>query len=107
MEWTPANLLIQIFTGILGSHAAAIAAKEHSFGVIGHTIVGAVGGALSGYFLQTLAATMVTGTGSLNEPRLVEQVILQVLTGAVAGAIAMLVVGFLKHGIDQHKSAKR
>lgn len=106
MEWSVTNFWIQIATGILGGHAAAIAAKEHSFGAFGHTLAGLVGGALSGYFLQTFAATMVTGTGSLNEPRFVEQVVLQGLTGAVAGAIATLLVGFVKHSIDQHKSTK-
>jgi len=104
VEWSITNLLIQLVMGILGAHAAAVAAKEHSFGVLGHTVVGAVGGALSGYFLQTLAVTMVTGAGSVNEPRFAEQVVLQGLTGAVAGGIAMLVVGFIKHSIDQHKS---
>jgi uncharacterized membrane protein YeaQ/YmgE (transglycosylase-associated protein family) len=106
MEWSITNLLIQLVMGIVGGHAAAIAAKEHSFGALGHTVVGAIGGALSGYFLQTLAATVVTGTGSVNAPRFAEQVVLQVLTGAVAGAIAMLVVGFIKHSVDHHNSTK-
>lgn len=106
MTWTMTNLLIQLVSGILGGHAAAVAAKDHSFGFIGHSIVGAIGGALSGLFLQTLAATMVTASGSLNEPRPAEAVMLQVLTGAAAGGSAMLLVGLIKHGIDQHKSGK-
>ena len=106
MEWSVTNLMIQIVMGILGGHAVAVAAKEHSFGAVGHTVAGAAGGAVSGYFLQTFAATMVTGTGGLNEPRLVEQLLLQGLTGAVAGGIATLVVGFCKHSIDQHKPRK-
>jgi len=60
--------VIQIIVGILGGHAAATAAKEHSFGAIGHTIVGALGGGLSGYFLQTFAGMVVTAGGSLDEP---------------------------------------
>jgi hypothetical protein len=107
MEWSLTYFLIQVFAGVLGGHAAGIAAKEHSFGALGHTAVGAIGGALSGFFLQTLASTMVTGTGSLSEPRLVDQVVLQGLTGAAAGAIATLMVGFVKHSIDQNKSTKR
>jgi hypothetical protein len=62
---------------------------------------------VSGAFLQTLVGTLVTGTGSVNEPSLGEQVILQGLAGAVAGAIAMLAVGFVKHSIDQHKRGDR
>jgi uncharacterized membrane protein YeaQ/YmgE (transglycosylase-associated protein family) len=104
MEWSLTNLLIQIFTGILGGHAAATAVKEHSFGAWGHTAAGAIGGGLSGLFLQTLAATMVSGAGTFNEPKPVEQVILQGLTGAIAGAIAMLIVGFITPSIGQNKS---
>ena len=106
MTWTLTNLLIQVVTGILGAHVAAIAAKEHSFGFIGHTAVGATGGAASGYFLQTLAITMVTGSGDLNEPRAAEIAILQGLTGAAAGACLMLVVGFVQHAVGEHKSRK-
>ena len=51
MTWTITNLVIQMIAGIIGGHGAAVASKEHSFGVLGHTIVGAVGGAISGYFL--------------------------------------------------------
>lgn len=106
MAWTISNLVIQIITGIVGGHAAAAAAHEHDFGAFGHTIVGALGGGLSGYFLQTLASTMVTASGSLNEPTLVEQSVLQGLTGAAAGGILTLVAGFLKHSIETHKAGK-
>jgi len=106
MEWSWTYVLIQIVTGVIGGHAAAIAAHEHSFGAVGHTLVGAVGGALSGVFLQTLVATVVTASGSLNEPRLSEQLMLQGLAGAAAGGIMMLLVGFIKHSIDQHKTPR-
>ncbi len=103
MPWSFTNVLIQFIAGIFGGHAAAVAAKEHSFGAVGHTIVGAVGGGVSGLLLQTFAATVVTATGSLNEPRPVEQFMLQAFAGAVAGGIATLIVGFLKHSIDHHR----
>jgi uncharacterized membrane protein YeaQ/YmgE (transglycosylase-associated protein family) len=106
MTWTVTNLVIQITTGMVGGNLAAVLAKEHSFGALGHTIVGLSGGALSGYFLQILAGTVVTANGSVNEPTLVEQAILQGLTGAAAGAILVLVVGFVKHSIDQHRAGK-
>jgi hypothetical protein len=103
MTWTVTNLVIQIITGILGGHAAATAAKDHSFAALGHTIVGALGGALSGYFLQTFASTLVTASGSVSELRALEQAVVQGLTGAAAGGIAMLVVGFAKHSMEQQK----
>jgi hypothetical protein len=100
MIWTSTNLVIQIVTGVLGAHFAATAAREHGFGFFGHTLVGALGGALSGYFLQTLAVTLVTGSGSLNEIRAVDNAVLQGLAGIAAGGCLMLVVGFIKHSID-------
>ena len=106
MIWSVTNLVIQVIGGILGGHIAAVAVKDHNFGLFGHTLAGAVGGALSGGFLQTYAATLLTGAGTYNEPKFVELVILQGLTGAVAGGIAMLFFGILKHSIDQHKSTK-
>jgi len=103
MTWSLSNLLIQFVAGIVGGHVAAAAAHEHSFGWLGHTLTGAIGGALSGAFLQTYAATVVTGGGGFNEPTMVELVMLQSLTGLVAGAILTLVAGFLKHATDEHK----
>ena len=41
MEWSFTNLWIEIVTGILGGNAAAMALKEHSFGILGHTAVSA------------------------------------------------------------------
>ena len=67
MTWTITNLAIQIIAGIIGGHGAAAASKEHSFGVLGHTIVGAVGGAISGYFLQTFVGTVVNGAAISNK----------------------------------------
>jgi hypothetical protein len=40
---------------------------------------------------------MVTAVDDLNEPTAVEQALLQGLTGAAAGGIVTLGVGFLKH----------
>jgi len=107
MTWTVTNLVIEIITGIVGAHAISAAFKEHSFGVIGHTIAGAVGGAFSGYFLQTLAATVVDSTGQAQQDAdVVTQWLLQVFMGLAAGAILTMAVGFARHSIDQHRSAK-
>ncbi len=107
MFWSFTNLVIQLVAGIVGGHAAAAAAKDHNFGVVGHTVAGALGGGLSVYFFQTIAVTMVTGADTLNEPRFGEQVVLQGLTGLVAGGIAVLLSGIVKHAIDQYSSSKR
>jgi uncharacterized membrane protein YeaQ/YmgE (transglycosylase-associated protein family) len=104
--WTATNLLIHIVTGIVGGHAAAAAAKEHSFGLLGHTVTGALGGALSGYFLQAMAISMVLPSGDSMAPTVAENAALQGLTGLGAGACLTLIVGLLKHSLDQHRSQK-
>jgi hypothetical protein len=104
MTWTVGNLIIQTIAGVFGGQAAAAAAREHDFGVLGHTVVGALGGALGGLFFQTLAATVVMGNGAVAEPTAVENAVIQAFTGAVVGGCLTLIVGFVKHSIDQHGS---
>lgn len=94
MDWTT-NLIVQVVAGFAGAHLAATALHEHRFGWVGHSLVGLIAGALSGYFLQTMVITVVTGSGSLNEPRVAEVAVIEALTGAVVGAIAMAAIGFV------------
>jgi hypothetical protein len=96
-DWTVINLVIQAIAGILGAHAAATAAREYQFGFVGHSFVGLLAGALSGFFLQRLAATMVTASGDAMPLSPTETIVVQVLTGAAAGGLTMLVAGFLRH----------
>jgi uncharacterized membrane protein YeaQ/YmgE (transglycosylase-associated protein family) len=44
MNWTLTNFLIEMIAGIVGGNAIAVVAKEHSFGALGRTIAGALGG---------------------------------------------------------------
>jgi hypothetical protein len=101
------SFLIQTVAGILGAHGAAVAAHEHRFGFLGHTLVGAIAGALGGFFLQSLAVTMVTASGSMNEPTPVENAVIQALTGLVVGGCAMLAVGLVRKLIEEHKAGLR
>jgi uncharacterized membrane protein YeaQ/YmgE (transglycosylase-associated protein family) len=89
------GLAVETVAGLFGAYAAASVAHEHRFGFIGHSVTGLVGGALSGAFLQEAAITMVTGSGSLNPSTAAEVVVINILAGAVAGAILTLAVGFL------------
>ena len=104
MSWMATNVVIQIIAGVLGAHGAAVAAHEHRFGFLGHTLAGALAGASSGYFLQTLAVTMVTAGGSMNEPIAVENAALQSLTGLVVGACCMMGVALVRMGMQEHKN---
>jgi hypothetical protein len=104
VTWTYTNLMIQIVGGLLGAHAAAtVTTHGHGFGGFGHSIVGMLAGTVSGCFLQELAHTLVTPGGSRTEPTALEEGILQGLVGATSGAILVLAIGFLKHGIDSRK----
>jgi uncharacterized membrane protein YeaQ/YmgE (transglycosylase-associated protein family) len=106
VEWTVTNLIIEVIAGWIGGLAAAAAVDEHSFGFIGHSVTGLIGGALSGYFLQTAVGTMVDSTGVANAPEPVSQAILQALGGLVAGAALTFVVGFIKHSLERHAAEK-
>ena len=96
-DWTVTNLIIQALAEILGANGAAAASHEHRFGFAGHTLVGLVAGALSGYFLQKIANTTVFGSGGEAMPTsAVETAMVQGLMGAVVGGIAMMVIGLIR-----------
>jgi hypothetical protein len=95
MEWTTTNLIVQTLAGFAGAHLAAAALHDHRFGIVAHSLVGLVAGALSGYFLQVQALTVVTGSGSMNQPRMADIFVIEGLTGAVVGGIAMAAIGML------------
>jgi uncharacterized membrane protein YeaQ/YmgE (transglycosylase-associated protein family) len=107
MTWTVTNLIIEIIAGVVGAHAIAAAAKEHSFGAIGHTIAGAAGGAFSGSFLQTLAATVVDSTGEVHQDAdAVTRLLLQGLMGLAAGAILTMILGFANTALTSTRLKK-
>ena len=104
MTWTLSNLVIETVAGILGGHAIAAVAKEHSFGALGHSVTGALGGAFSGYFLQTLVAVVVESTGDVHQDAdQLTQWFMQAVAGLAAGAILTMAVGFARHAIAQHR----
>jgi hypothetical protein len=72
-----------------------------------HCAAVVAGGALSGTFFQSFIGTVVTASGSVTEPTVFEQALIQAVTGAVVGGICTLLVGFIKRGIDEHKSSGR
>ncbi len=101
MAWTTTSFLIQVIAGFAGAHLAAAVVRDYGFGFWRHTAVGLMAGALGGYFLQTYAATVVTGNGSLNEVRPADMYFLQAATGATLGGVAMMAIGMI---MTPHKS---
>jgi hypothetical protein len=106
VTWSFMNLFIQIVAGVFGGYAAAAVMHEHSFGWAGHGLAGALGGFLSGCFLQTVAVTMMSASGSVNVHDAVTDIFIQALVGAIAGGIAMAIGGIVKHSIEHHRSHK-
>ncbi len=97
LEWSFTYFVIQVVAGFLGAHLAALVAHEHRFGFIGHSAVGLVTGAFSGFCLQSIVMTTVTGTGDAIPITPLQAEIFQATTGLAGGAMAMLAVGFLCH----------
>ena len=103
-EWTILNLVIQAIAGILGAHAAALAAHEHRFGFIGHSLVGLAAGVLSGFFLQRIVMTTVTASGDAMPITALDAGIYQAVAGLAVGGMAMLVVGLLRSELTKTSS---
>jgi len=103
-EWTVVNLVIQAIAGVLGAHAAALAAYEHRFGFIGQSLVGLIAGGLGGFFLQQIVMTTVTGTGDAEPVTALEAGVYQAVAGAATGAVAMMVVGFIRYEMTKTPS---
>ena len=107
MTWTLTNLVIEIIAGALGGCVIAAAAEEYSFGIPSHIVTGALGGAFSGYFLQSFAAAVVDSTGEVHEASdQLTQWFIQAIAGVAAGAILTMGVGIAKHAIEQHRLGK-
>jgi hypothetical protein len=80
----------------LGAHASATVAHEHRFGFVGHSLVGLIAGALSGFFLQKIVMTTVTATGDAMSMTALEAGVYQAVAGAAIGALAMMVIGLVR-----------
>jgi hypothetical protein len=87
------NLMIEIIAGIVGAHTVAMAVREYSFGALGRSVVGAIGGYVGGYFLN--AAMVVNGSNALNESRLLDQAMAHSITAAATGGILILAISFI------------
>jgi uncharacterized membrane protein YeaQ/YmgE (transglycosylase-associated protein family) len=104
MTWTITNLVVEIITGVLGAHAVAAATRTYNFGALGHSVVGAIGGGISGLF--SLPTMMFAKSDIFPEPSPSELTMAHGLVGAIAGGILMLSIGFLKHVIEEYLRVK-
>ena len=81
-------LIVQLIGGALGGYAAGNVSKGVNLGTIGNILVGALGGGVGGQVLFTLLG--LSGT---------IQIVSALVTGAVSGGLATLLIGVLKSKI--------
>jgi uncharacterized membrane protein YeaQ/YmgE (transglycosylase-associated protein family) len=93
MTWTMTNLMIEMVAGIVGAHVVAIAAGEYTFGALGRSVVGAIGGYVGGYLLD--AAMVLNGSNALYVSRPLDQTMAHSLTAAATGGILILAISFV------------
>ena len=87
------GLIIEVVSGAVGGNVAGAAMKENSFGTVGNSIAGIVGGGLGGTLLQSVFGGAAAGGGSLD----LTTILSNVAGGGVGGAILMAVIGIIKN----------
>jgi uncharacterized membrane protein YeaQ/YmgE (transglycosylase-associated protein family) len=95
MTWKATNLLIKIVAGTFGAHLAARLAYRYRFGALGQTIVGAIGGIISGYLVEAAGFIVTNGSGPYYTVRQLDQMVEHGLMSAI------------NCEVNRHRTAKR
>ena len=90
-------LILQIVSGIAASYLVAGVAKHFHLGVLGNTLVGALGGAIGGQFFLHLTGVEWDFHSSDAQIFLTD-----VFGGATGGAFVALVAGTVKRLMSKH-----
>ena len=97
MDMNMVNLIISLVSGIVGGNIAGAAMKDKSFGPLGNSISGILGGGLGGIILQALGLFNQSGAAGIN----LESILSSIGSGGVGGAILMIVIGVIKNMIQK------
>lgn len=92
------NLLISLFSGVAGGNIAGAAVKDSGFKALGNSILGAVGGGLSGIIMQALGLFNQSGGAGVD----FSSVISNVGAGGVGGAILMFIATWIKKALQKN-----
>jgi uncharacterized membrane protein YeaQ/YmgE (transglycosylase-associated protein family) len=92
MSGTLIDLIIQIIAGVIGGHAAGAAIKDCTFGAIGNTIAGAIGGIAGVQLLQQLVPVLANAAGKVD----IGALLVQIIGGVAGGAILTVLAGVTK-----------
>ena len=87
------NFLIVLVSGAVGGNAAGAALKEQSFGTIGNSMAGVLGGGIGGAILQTMGVGMGSGGADLGALGG------QVFAGGVGGGFLMVLIALIRGAV--------
>lgn len=106
MTWTFANLVVQVVAGMLAGYITAVMMHQRAPTAYSHAVAGATGGFISGYFLQSIAATMMSASSKLEEPAPLESLLIQVFAGASAGGVTVRAATLLRRVVNVRPKRK-
>jgi uncharacterized membrane protein YeaQ/YmgE (transglycosylase-associated protein family) len=90
------GLLVSLISGAVGGNAAGAAMPDKSFGTVGNSLAGILGGGLGAALLQALGV-MNAGTGGLD----IASIVGNIASGGVGGGVVMAVIAVIKSAMSQ------
>lgn len=91
-EYLP--LIVQLVSGAVGGNIAGSLLKNASFGKIGNSILGILGGGIGGYLLSFLG---IDTSGGMD----LAGILGSVAGGGVGGGVLMAIIGLIKKAISK------
>jgi uncharacterized membrane protein YeaQ/YmgE (transglycosylase-associated protein family) len=83
-------LLLQLLSGIVGGNLAGVVSGKFDMRLLGNSLVGIVGGGIGGEFYEHL--TFANGLGATD----VSIFMASVAAGSIGGALAVVIVGWVR-----------
>lgn len=88
------SLIINLISGAVGGNVVGKAMPDKSFGTLGDSLAGLVGGGLGGSIIQVLVPALAQGGGGD-----VGSILGNVAGGGVGGALLMGIVSLIKNAL--------
>lgn len=87
------NLIITLISGAVGSNAVGAALGEQSFGTLGNSIAGILGGGIGAVLLQTMGVGMDSAAADLGALGG------QVFAGGIGGGFLMVLIALIRGAV--------
>lgn len=99
------SVIISLVSGLIGGNVAGAAAPDKSLGAAGNSVTGLIGGGIGGYILQVLDLFKKAGIDPMAAASAhgldIGQILANVGSSGIGGALLMLIVGFLKNSMQK------